>query len=92
MASSAPPLITEIMSMLVVIPCISSEWCSEHFLQHKALLKVREIRSQLLEIMTKTNMAEVSCGINSDVVRIAICSAFFHHAARMKGGTVITCI
>jgi pre-mRNA-splicing factor ATP-dependent RNA helicase DHX38/PRP16 len=36
--------------------------------------------------MTKNNMAEVSCGVNQDVVRQTICSAFFHHAARMKGG------
>jgi len=63
----------------------SSDWCSEHFVQSKALKKVQEIRSQLIDIMEKNKMALLSCGTSWDNVRKAIASAYFHHAARLKG-------
>eukprot|EP00823_Brevimastigomonas_motovehiculus_P006334 TRINITY_DN5223_c0_g1_i1.p1 TRINITY_DN5223_c0_g1~~TRINITY_DN5223_c0_g1_i1.p1 ORF type:complete len:765 (-),score=184.00 TRINITY_DN5223_c0_g1_i1:110-2404(-) len=65
----------------------SSEWCTEHFIHAKAMRKVREIRAQLLDIMKTLKMPVTSCGQDDDVVRKAICSAYFHQAARMKGLT-----
>ncbi len=62
-----------------------SDWCSEHFIHAKAMRKVREVRSQLLDIMKQMKIANVSCGTNWDVVRKAICSAYFHNSARFKG-------
>jgi len=63
----------------------SAEWCRDHFLHVKALRKVREIRSQLLDIMKQQKLMVVSCGTNWDVVRKAITSAYFHNAAKLKG-------
>ena len=47
--------------------------------------KVREVHSQLLEIMEKQKLEVTSCGNKWDIVRKCICSAYFHQAARLKG-------
>jgi len=47
--------------------------------------KVREIRSQLLDIMRTQKISNVSCGTNWDVVRKCICASYFHNSARLKG-------
>jgi len=62
-----------------------SDWCSEHFVHAKAMMKVREVRAQLLDILKQQKMELLSCGTDWDVVRQVICSAFFHHAGRFKG-------
>ena len=63
----------------------SAEWCTEHFIHVKAMRKVREVRSQMLDIMQTLKIPTTSCGSNWDVVRKAICSAYFHNAAKLKG-------
>lgn len=63
----------------------SAEWCQEHFVHVKAMRKVREVRSQMLDIMQTLKIVNVSCGNNWDQVRKAICSAYFHNAAKQKG-------
>ncbi len=63
----------------------SSSWCTDHFIHVKAMKKVREIRQQLKDIMTSLELKVVSCGTDWDIVRKCICSAYFHHAARLKG-------
>ncbi|KXN70896.1 P-loop containing nucleoside triphosphate hydrolase protein [Conidiobolus coronatus NRRL 28638] len=60
-------------------------WCNAHFIQPKAMLKAREVRSQLMDIMKSQNMAYVTCGSTTDIVRKCICSAYFHQAAKVKG-------
>jgi pre-mRNA-splicing factor ATP-dependent RNA helicase DHX38/PRP16 len=57
----------------------------KHFIHAKALKKVREVRAQLLDIMKVLKIPETSSGIDWDIVRKAICSSYFHNAARMKG-------
>jgi len=61
------------------------EWCQKHFIHVKTLRKVREIRSQLLDIMKSQKMSVISCGTDWDPVRKAICSAYFQNAGRLKG-------
>ncbi len=61
-----------------------SEWCVEHFIHAKAMKKVREVRSQLLDILKQLKLDNVSCGSDWDLVRKAVCSAYFHNAARFK--------
>ncbi|PWA91700.1 RNA helicase family protein [Artemisia annua] len=61
-------------------------WCSKHFLQVKCLRKASKVRSQLLDILKKLEIPLTSCGPKLHVVRKAICSSFFHNAARLKGG------
>merc|ERR1719430_1183987 len=63
----------------------SSSWCSEHFIHAKAMRKVREVRSQLKEIMEQQKMRMSSVGTDWDVIRKCICAAYFHRAARLKG-------
>jgi pre-mRNA-splicing factor ATP-dependent RNA helicase DHX38/PRP16 len=46
--------------------------------------KVREVRTQLKEIMDQQKMDLVSCGNEWDIVRKCICSSYFHQAARLK--------
>jgi pre-mRNA-splicing factor ATP-dependent RNA helicase DHX38/PRP16 len=63
----------------------SADWSKKHFLHQKALKRVREIRTQLVEIL-KGNQVEIkSCGIHWDVIRKTIASAYFHNVGRMKG-------
>lgn len=47
--------------------------------------KVREVRSQLKDIMDSQKMELVSSGTDWDIIRKCICSAYFHQAARLKG-------
>lgn len=62
-----------------------AEWCRVHFLQSKALKRVREIRSQLVDIMKSQGIEVRSSGNDWDIVRKAICSSYFHNTARIKG-------
>ncbi|EDQ91715.1 uncharacterized protein MONBRDRAFT_19544 [Monosiga brevicollis MX1] len=63
----------------------SSSWASEHFIHAKSMRKVREIRMQLMDIMKSQKVPVISSGTSWDAVRKCICSAYFHHAARLKG-------
>jgi pre-mRNA-splicing factor ATP-dependent RNA helicase DHX38/PRP16 len=62
-----------------------SDWCARHFLHAKALKKVREVRTQLLDICKSMKIEVESSGTDWDVVRKCICSGYFHNAAKMKG-------
>lgn len=62
-----------------------SEWASKHYIHAKALKKVREVRSQLVDIMKSLKLDIDSSGMDWDVVRKVICSSYFHNACRMKG-------
>jgi pre-mRNA-splicing factor ATP-dependent RNA helicase DHX38/PRP16 len=69
-----------------------SDWCSAHFLQPKGLKKAKEVRSQLLDIMEQQKIQIKSCGNDWDVIRKAICSAYFHNAGKLKGiGEYVNC-
>ena len=65
----------------------SSVWCSRHFIQAKAMKKVEEIRSQILDIMKTLGIVESSVGVGGDwdIVRKAICSCYFHNVGKLKG-------
>ncbi|CAK7326056.1 unnamed protein product [Dovyalis caffra] len=68
------------------------DWCNDHFLHVKGLRKAREVRSQLLDILKTLKIPLTSCGYDWDIVRKAICSAYFHNSARLKGvGEYVNC-
>ncbi|PIA54035.1 hypothetical protein AQUCO_00900542v1 [Aquilegia coerulea] len=69
------------------------DWCNDHFLHVKGLRKAREVRSQLLDILKTLKIPLTTCGETDwDVVRMAICSAYFHNSARLKGiGEYVNC-
>eukprot|EP00667_Euglena_gracilis_P002128 EG_transcript_2127 len=63
----------------------SSNWSNIHFINHKGMKRVAEIRQQLQEIMRMGKLEVGSCGANWDPVRKCLASGFFHHSARRKG-------
>ncbi|KAJ5893762.1 hypothetical protein N7495_005453 [Penicillium taxi] len=63
----------------------SDNWCTKHFLHGKTLRRAKEVRDQLLDIMTVQKMPLISCGTDWDYIRKCICSGFYHQAARVKG-------
>ncbi|KAI4304917.1 hypothetical protein MLD38_040374 [Melastoma candidum] len=68
------------------------DWCNDHFLHVKGLRKAREVRSQLLDILKTLKIPLTSSWPDLDVVRKAICSAYFHNASRLKGvGEYVNC-
>ncbi|XP_015894382.1 pre-mRNA-splicing factor ATP-dependent RNA helicase DEAH7 [Ziziphus jujuba] len=68
------------------------DWCNDHFLHVKGLRKAREVRSQLVDILKQLKIPLSSCWPDTDIVRKAICSAYFHNSARLKGvGEYVNC-
>jgi pre-mRNA-splicing factor ATP-dependent RNA helicase DHX38/PRP16 len=65
----------------------NAAWCARHFIHAKAMKKVEEIRTQILDIMKTVHIAESSVGVGGDwdIVRKAICSCYFHNVAKLKG-------
>ena len=56
------------------------------------LRKAKEVRQQLLDIMQQQKVNVQSAGTDWDLVRKAICSAYFHNAAKLKGiGEYVNC-
>ena len=55
----------------------AADWAREHFVDQKTLGKVREVRAQLGEILKQQNVRVRSSAGEWDVVRKAICSAYF---------------
>lgn len=55
-------------------------------------LFVLQVRAQLLDIMKQQRLPLTSCGSDWDIVRKAICSAYFSNAAKFKGiGEYVNC-
>ncbi|KAL2896739.1 Pre-mRNA-splicing factor ATP-dependent RNA helicase DEAH7 [Bienertia sinuspersici] len=50
----------------------------------KALRKAREVRSQLMDILKQLKI-KLTSSADWDVVRQAVCSAYFHNSAKQKG-------
>lgn len=64
----------------------SNAWCGRHFLHPKALQKAKEVREQLVSIVSQDRSMTVrSCGTDWDVLRKCICSGYFAQAAKVKG-------
>ncbi|KAI9222932.1 adenosinetriphosphatase [Blastocladiella britannica] len=59
-------------------------WCVRNFIQPRAMRRADDVREQLVEICASQQLTLTSCGQNWDVLRKAICSAYFHQAARLK--------
>ncbi|KAI9665533.1 MAG: DEAH-box ATP-dependent RNA helicase prp22 [Alyxoria varia] len=57
-------------------------WCREHYVQARSLRRAKDIRDQLLQILTRHRLPLTSSGRDSTKVRKAIVSGFFRNAAR----------
>jgi pre-mRNA-splicing factor ATP-dependent RNA helicase DHX38/PRP16 len=62
-----------------------SEWCARHFIHSKGIRKAREVHAQLIDLMKQQKLEPVSSGGSWDVVRKAICSAYFYNSSKIKG-------
>lgn len=61
-----------------------ASWARKHFLHNISLVKANDIRKQLVEIARDAGLPH-SHTDDFSIVRKAICSAYFHQAARLKG-------
>lgn len=64
---------------------MSAKWCTDHFVHHKSLKKVREVRGQLEDLLKQQKIQIVSCGNDWDVVRKSICAGYFHNSGKLRG-------
>jgi pre-mRNA-splicing factor ATP-dependent RNA helicase DHX38/PRP16 len=62
-----------------------ADWCQEHFIQLKAMRRVREVRAQLVELMRAQKLSLDSAGSDWDLVRRALAAAYVDKVARLKG-------
>lgn len=62
-----------------------SMWSKSHYLNNISLVKAQEVRKQLLQISESAGLKLTTCGHDWNIVRKAICSAYFHQVARLKG-------
>jgi len=60
----------------------SNPWCFENFIQARSMRRVEDVRKQLLGIMDRYKHDIFSAGRDYNLVRRAICSGFFRHAAK----------
>ncbi|GAA5849607.1 hypothetical protein JCM9279_007287 [Rhodotorula babjevae] len=60
----------------------SNPWCSENYIQGRAMRRAQDVRKQLLGIMDRYKHDILSCGKNYNRVRRAITSGYFRHAAK----------
>uniref|UniRef100_A0A8D3A7L7 RNA helicase n=1 Tax=Scophthalmus maximus TaxID=52904 RepID=A0A8D3A7L7_SCOMX len=61
----------------------SSQWCQEHFLNYKGLLRAVTVREQLRRLMNKFKVPRTSSEGDPDVILKCIVSGFFANAARV---------
>ncbi len=59
--------------------------CRDHYLNIKALKKVREIRAQLADVMAQLRIPDNSVGMDWDVVRKCIAASYFVKAGKLRG-------
>ncbi|KAF7792541.1 hypothetical protein EIP86_003582 [Pleurotus ostreatoroseus] len=60
----------------------SNPWCYENFIQARSMRRAQDVRKQLLGIMDRYKHDILSAGKDYNLVRRAICSGFFRHAAK----------
>ena len=60
------------------------QWCSDNFVNIRSLGKAQDIFEQLQRHMEQLGLPCKSCGSNYDVVRRALITGLFQHAARFE--------
>lgn len=60
-------------------------WCTRHFIHSKGIRKAREVHAQLVDLMKQQKLEPRSTGGSWDVIRKAICSAYFFNSSKIKG-------
>lgn len=60
----------------------SSPWCYENFIQARQMKRAQDVRQQLVKIMERYKHKVVSCGRDTQKVRMVLCAGFFRNSAR----------
>lgn len=60
----------------------SQAWCQENFIQARSMKRAKDVREQLIKIMSRYRHSIASCGNDTTKVRRALCSGFFRNTAR----------
>eukprot|EP01064_Diplonema_japonicum_P023611 TRINITY_DN34023_c0_g1_i1.p1 TRINITY_DN34023_c0_g1~~TRINITY_DN34023_c0_g1_i1.p1 ORF type:complete len:1063 (+),score=318.19 TRINITY_DN34023_c0_g1_i1:46-3189(+) len=63
----------------------SQRWCSDHFINYKAIKRVEEVRVQLKDILQKKKKKIGSCGGDWDPVKRALCAGYFINCGKRRG-------
>lgn len=63
----------------------SKQWCKDNYIQERSMIRAQEVRKQLVTILRRYQYAIVSCGMDLDRVRKALCSGFFKFSAKRDG-------
>eukprot|EP00742_Colponemidia_sp_Colp-10_P003806 GILJ01004055.1.p1 GENE.GILJ01004055.1~~GILJ01004055.1.p1 ORF type:complete len:698 (+),score=71.08 GILJ01004055.1:38-2131(+) len=71
----------------------SKQWCMDHYVNFRSMQRVEEIRTQLLQYVTKMALPCESCGLDNEPLRKALTSSFFLHTARVQAdGSYLTLV
>lgn len=62
----------------------SKQWCSENFVQHRSMVRARDVREQLQSLMERVEIDIQSCNNDFTDVRKAFTSGYFYHVARLS--------
>ena len=62
-----------------------ASWCTRHFIHSKGIRKAREVHAQLVDLMKQQRLEPRSAGGSWDIIRKAICSAYFYNSSKIKG-------
>lgn len=60
----------------------NNAWCFENFIQARSMRRAQEVRKQLVGIMDRYRHKIISCGRDTNRVRLVLCTGFFRNAAR----------
>lgn len=62
----------------------SKQWCSENFVQHRSMVRARDVREQLQSLVERVEVDIQSCNSDFASVRKAFTSGYFYHVARLS--------
>ncbi len=62
----------------------STQWCYENFIQHRSMKRARDVREQLVNLMTRVEIEMISGVTESVNIRKAITAGYFYHIAKLS--------
>lgn len=62
----------------------STQWCYENFIQYRSMKRARDVREQLVNLMTRVEIEMVSGIAETMNIRKAITAGYFYHIAKLS--------
>eukprot|EP01087_Luapelamoeba_hula_P023884 TRINITY_DN8905_c0_g1_i1.p1 TRINITY_DN8905_c0_g1~~TRINITY_DN8905_c0_g1_i1.p1 ORF type:complete len:1059 (-),score=225.88 TRINITY_DN8905_c0_g1_i1:78-3254(-) len=60
------------------------QWCFENFIQHRSMMRARDVRDQLANLLERVEI-ELTSSSDHATIRKAVTAGFFYHTARLQG-------